>query len=71
MRCAIDAEDENKEVSAVLNLFPKYLGTSSQIIYVFVLVLLYNFACNPNCSADHLNEAHGPLVVCVLHFGNL
>jgi hypothetical protein len=42
MRCAIDARDENKEVSTVLDLFHKRLGTSV-LVCVLLLILFHSF----------------------------
>jgi hypothetical protein len=38
MRCTINAKDENKEASAVRNLFHNYLGTSVLLVYVGIFV---------------------------------
>jgi hypothetical protein len=70
MHCTVGDKNENKEVGTILNLFHKFLGTSVfLLLHVLLLIFLIIF-CDPSCSADHLNEVHGPLVVHGPHFGN-
>jgi hypothetical protein len=71
MYCAIGAKDENKDISTVLILFHKCLGTFLLVYVFYSLSLMTFFFCNPSCSVDHLKEAHGLLEIHEPHFGNL
>jgi hypothetical protein len=44
------------------------MSTHKHFCTTFLCIL--NFFCNPSCSADHMNEVHGPLVVRGPQFGN-